>query len=691
MSTGPIDNVFRPPYEVVAAMAATAGAAAIAIQPAMFLLQPLEALATSAALIAFSAWRLTQAWEVRRFRRAVRELPRYELPPDELPWSHSAVFLGRGFDWTARHTQRMVLLAQPENEHLRRQSALFRWARRIERKPQSPAWLTRLASLDHVLNPMRPLPPVGGTPALHGVEIHEENIFTALSELNNHMMVYGTTRVGKTRLAQVLIEQDIARGDVVIVFDPKGDVELLQGMYASALRHSRVGDFQLFHLGFPEVSSRYNPIGNFEQITEVATRATGPLPEEGQSAAFKAFAWRYVNVIARAMAAVGERPDFRRIYRYGVSVDALAKQYFTQWLNTHAPGWQNRFEPLPTKEQKDLITKAERNGRDIEVLLLVAFFKAEGYHDAIADAIASVLANDRTYFEKLVNSLYPLLEKLTTGQLADLISPEYADTNDPRPILDWLSVINRGGIVYCGFDALTIRDVAEAVSASMLADLTSTFGRIYKHGSGYGMSTAEPMRRVRLHADELNELIGPEFVQAANKGGGAGLSITGYSQTAQDIEVKVGSSARAEQVSGNLNSLVMLRVKNRETAERLTQQLEEVRIATKVVSSGVTDTNDPTDPADFSSRNEDRVATEKVPMLDPAWLMSLPKGQAFALLDGGRLVKLRMPLPLPTTHGSADIPRNWAEMLGQMRNTYASYLARTSDAPLTVEGTGGGF
>ena len=97
-------------------------------------------------------------------------------------------------------------------------------------------------------------------------------------------------------------------------------------------------------------------------------------------------------------------------------------------------------------------------------------------------------------------------------------------------------------------DALTIRDVAEAVSASMLADLTSTFGRIYKHGSGYGMSTPQAMRRVRLHADELNELIGPEFVQAANKGGGAGLYITGYSQTAQDIEAKVGSTAKAEQI-----------------------------------------------------------------------------------------------------------------------------------------------
>jgi len=130
----------------------------------------------------------------------------------------------------------------------------------------------------------------------------------------------------------------------------------------------------------------------------------------------------------------------------------------------------------------------------------------------------------------------------------------------------------------------------------------------------------------------------------------------------------------------------------------LTNQLEQVRVFTKVASSGVSDTNDPTEMADFASRNEDRLSTERVPMLDPAWLMRLPKGQAFALLEGGRLVKLRIPLPLPqpssavdAATGGAAIPTSWAEMLAQMRASYDSYLQRTPDGPLTVEGTGGGF
>ena len=64
-----------------------------------------------------------------------------------------------------------------------------------------------------------PLPPVGGKPALHAVEPQEQPVWMDLGERVGHTLVLGTTRVGKTRLAELLISQDIRRGDVVIVFD----------------------------------------------------------------------------------------------------------------------------------------------------------------------------------------------------------------------------------------------------------------------------------------------------------------------------------------------------------------------------------------------------------------------------------------------------------------------------------------
>src|SRR3546814_16224943 len=83
-----------------------------------------------------------------------------------------------------------------------------------------------------------------------------------LGERVGHSLVLGTTRVGKTRLAELFITQDIRRKnhagehEVVIVFDPKGDADLLKRMYVEAKRAGREGEFYVFHLGWPAISDR---------------------------------------------------------------------------------------------------------------------------------------------------------------------------------------------------------------------------------------------------------------------------------------------------------------------------------------------------------------------------------------------------------------------------------------------------
>jgi conjugal transfer pilus assembly protein TraD len=89
----------------------------------------------------------------------------------------------------------------------------------------------------------------------------------------------------------------------------------------------------------------------------------------------------------------------------------------------------------------------------------------------------------------------------------------------------------------------------------------------------------------------------------------------------------------------------MLRVKNTETAMILTDQLDEVELVTTMSASQASDSNNPLDFSDFTSRNEDRLSARLGPMIGPADLVRLPKGQAFALIEGGKLYKLRMPLP----------------------------------------------
>jgi len=667
VSTHPIEALLRPPVELWSTLVAFATAAIAILAPWALMMPPGVAYGAGAVLGLIGLIRGRQAWRVLRYQRNMRRLPIYKVRSRKIPLSRRKLFLGRGFRWTQKHTQRLRDTIRPEVQRYVQPGTLYQWARRKEVAWESVPILSLLARLLRVQawwNPLAPLPAVGGKPALHAVEPDEQDVWMDIGERVGHTLVLGTTRVGKTRLAEILITQDIRRGDVVIVFDPKGDAGLLRRVYAEAKRAGRAKDFYMFHLGFPQVSSRYNAIGNFSRITEVATRIANQLPSEGNSAAFKEFAWRFVNIIARALVALGRRPDYQQVRRYINDIEPLFMEYAEAHLDAHGTeDWREQVEELASKISERNLPAALR-GRNKEAIALMRHLQAQDLYDPVLDGLVSAFKYDKTYFDKIVSSVGPLMEKLTTGNIAELISPDYLDEQDTRPIFEWMDVIRRKGIVYVGLDALTDTTVASAVGNSMFADLVSVAGHIYKHGvEGEAIDTPPT---ISMHADEFNELIGDEFVPLLNKAGGAGFQVTAYTQTWSDVEARIGNRAKAGQVAGNFNTMIMLRVKELATAEMLTNQLPKVEVFTLMSVSGVNDSSDPGSGIDFSSRNEDRISVSEVPMLTPAELITLPKGQAFALLEGGQLWKIRMPLPAT----DADMPETLTEIANEMERTY---------------------
>jgi conjugative coupling factor TraD (SXT/TOL subfamily) len=203
----------------------------------------------------------------------------------------------------------------------------------------------------------------------------------------------------------------------------------------------------------------------------------------------------------------------------------------------------------------------------------------------------------------------------------------------------------------------------------MFADLVSVAGHLYKFGIDDGLPGEGAARvPIDLHADEFSELMGDEFIPMVNKGGGAGVQVTAYTQTLSDIEAKIGNRAKAGQVIGNFNNLFMLRVRETATAELLTKQLPTVEVYTTAVMSGATDSSDPRGAAAFTSSVTDRVSSASVPLIEPAHVVGLPKGQCFALTEGGKLWKVRMPLPRPDPDEA--MPKDLREMADGMRRRY---------------------
>ena len=670
------ENVYRYPYEFFSSAAYSGTAFALASMPV-----PDNAkLIVWAGLGVMASSRFMQGRRISRYRKNLSKLPFYGLTPSQIPVSQKAQFVGKGFLWTQIHTQRLVLARLPQNANLIRPSKAYRWARQHEILANGNDWLSKLTTRQTWWNPVAPLPPVGGSPELHGVEPDEKDVYMDLGERVGHTLVVGTTRVGKTRLAEIFITQDIARGDVVITLDPKGDADLMLMHYMEAKKAGR--PFYLFHLGYPDISCRYNPIGSYTRVTEVATRVANQLPDEGQSAAFRDFVWRFINVLTKIMEALSIKPDYVSIYQHAINVDDLAIRYFKQILHNAKPGWQDDFNDhkLTKSEQ----TRVDKTGRSLHAVMLSTYLTKHNLNDELCNSINGILSNERSYFEKLVSSLYPLLEKLNSGKVAELISPEFHDLTDSRPILDWQKAINENAVVYIGLDALTDTQVAAAVGNAMLADLTSLSGQIYKFGHGYGQSGETGKRWINIHADEFNEIAGDEFIPMLNKAGGAGFRATAYTQTVPDIEAKVGSKPKAQQMIGNFNTLFMLRVKEISTAELLTKQLPDVRIVTGTLTSGAGDIAYPEGYEDFTSRNEDRLSSETVPMLAPADIYQLPKGQAFALIEGGHLYKLRLPLPMKDP--KEKVPEDLQDMAEQMREKYRLSNADNDDDNAFVEG-----
>ncbi|MBS9781387.1 MAG: type IV conjugative transfer system coupling protein TraD [Gammaproteobacteria bacterium] len=687
------EALLRPPHERVATYTYLSAAAALVVGSELAFLVP--TIAYSGAL--FFGYRGIKRWReasrILKYQKGIRNLPLYIMRSEDLKISYKQQYLGQGFKWTTKHAQRLYDLELSQNEKYEDQSKGYHRARRFCYQHENDAWAKPIIKyLDgSTLNPWKPLPDLGGRPALHAVGMleGEEEVLQSLESRVAHTFVQGTTRVGKTRLAELLISQDIARGDVVIVFDPKGDADLFLRCYTECKKAGRLDNFYGFHLGFPEESAQYNPIGNFLRLTEVASRIANQMPGEGQSLAFREFVWGYVNQITKGIVGLGKTPSYELLKVYSQDMEPLFVEYMGQLFEKYI-GSDYKYEIA--KIEKALPLKPEeRRAAGIDIRLPRSmqdrgdFGKAhyifylqnrdkmslQSTEEDTALSLMKGYQTDQSYMAKLVASLDPFLAKMTTGAVSKLIAPNFEDLS--KDTFSWSQIIQSGGVVYVGLDALSDPEVAATVGNSMFSDLTSVAGRLYKHGKHHGLPNYkntgyEP--KIDLHADEFNELAGAEFIPMLNKAGGAGIQVTAYTQTAADIRARLGDVSKAQQMEGNFNTLIMLRVLNEETAKLLTDKQSTVTVSHMQDISGATDNPNIDSEVHFTSATQTRDIATETDLIRTTDLVKLPKGQAFALLDGNKPYKIR--IPWLKQNPNEKLPSSIRQVADNMRERYQS-------------------
>ncbi len=647
-----IENPFRNAIEFYSALVFGVGAIVVFLYPHYFLLSGIYLATFEAILIGFGAYRAFQGWQVFRFQCRLLTLKTTEMSTTEVPLKKGLQYVGQGFEWQGIHTQRKALIAEVENEAFKQKGKLYDMARRYESDHHNG--LARFLKWDSILNPWRALPDIGGKAWLHGLGDSEKTIGILESIRNGHVLILGTTRVGKTRLLSILINQDIRRGKAVIFLDPKGDLEILRDIYAACKVAGRLKDFKILHVGFPELSARLNTLSSYVDISDVATRVTSAMETSGEGAQFKDFAWKYLNITARCLKELNIPINYRNVSFYITRPEVLLLQYADSVLPAKDPNYLSEVgKYMVEAELKQFEQRNNAQGQKVEAsadtkrssaikkylqkFIEDSITKAQGVEQLINDIIVPLYdaaALDSTYYQKITASVGPVLDMINQSNASDIFSFE----NDcVQPEIKLIEAIKRKQVIYIGLNSLANREVSEALGKAVISDLVSCAARIYN---------ANEKQEAAIYCDEFSEIVQDQFITLLNKSGGAGFQITAAAQTINDLGAAFGGNAdKAKMLEGNLQTLIMMRVKNKDTADVLVNQLPEVEMLSVAQGFSTNDMPQATDGVYFNTSTDTRVSNKPVPMLHVSDLINLPKGHAFLFTNGGTLSKVQIPLP----------------------------------------------
>ena len=536
-----------------------------------------------------------------------------------------ATWLGKGFIWNPMHARRINEISSLE-EHETKPPAIYM------------AMLRMIgAASKHVSK---------GYHYVHGVGEGEGDIYVSDDALGGHTYIVGTSGSGKTRTLEVLIAQAIARGGSVIVVDPKGDTALLDRCYAETCRRGSAEDFHYCSPTYARNSVRLNLLSNYTRLTQIADRVAALLPAAGNAHSFKAFGWRALNVTCEGLNMSGLSINLTNLKRYVEGdIDGLivrsCEAYFAKidYIPTYK-NWKTDVERIQTS----LSAKSRRGTASslaVRASALATYYiqNIQEFHGhSTIDSMLSILHHDREHYSKLIQNLLPILEQLTSGEMATLLSPDYEDASDNRPIVSLAQIVHRSQVLYVNLETLADSVVGQAFGSLLLADLTSV-------AADRCIEFDESAAPVSVFVDEAAELMAePEpLIQNLNKGRSAGFRLYIASQTLADFVAKMGDQAMAMQVLGNTNTTIAFRIQDPETREFVSNKFGETRHV-HVEAQKMNTTYNPAEDMDWGSSHSKRATQKDIPVVDEELLGKLPDLHYFANLPGGMRVKGRVPL-----------------------------------------------
>jgi len=469
---------------------------------------------------------------------------------------------------------------------------------------------------------------VKGTKWIHGIGMDEEEpCYRPAEQRSTHTLILGTTGAGKTRLFDLLISQCIARGEAVIVIDPKGDKGLAETCRKSCEHIGKPHRFAYFHPAHPEKSVRLSLTKNYGRATEIASRVAVLMKSEAGDP-FQAFAQMALNNVIQAMLICDILPTLVGLRRTlegdipGLTikvVEAYGRQVFGPSFDTM------QESAYAAAKARDVEAKAKVMRR------LYYSDIAPAQPNSDLEGLLTMLEHERSHFSKMIAGLLPILVMLTAGEMGPLLSPSL-DVADERRMADLNSVISAEQVLYLGLDSLSDPMVGSTIGSLALADLASTAGEIYNH---------RVPKPVNVFVDEAAEVLNDQMIQLLNKGRGAGINLYVATQTIADFKARMGDESKALQVLANANHIIALRVLDTDTQEFIGNKIPKTRFNYVMRTQG----NSSSEGGLVHGGNiGERLMAEEGEKFPIALLGELPDLEFLAVFAGGDLRKGRLPI-----------------------------------------------
>ncbi|MAC84325.1 MAG: conjugal transfer protein TraD [Arcobacter sp.] len=355
----------------------------------------------------------------------------------------------------------------------------------------------------------------------YSLDDHEKlnflDIFQKDANRRGHTIVFGTTRVGKTRLVENGIIQDIENGKNVIIIDPKIDIDLFSRVFQVASSCGRENEITLINSLTPDLSAKINPLANFHTPEEPISHIMSTVPSTDEF--FYNVAYDTTTVIVRGIIKVREDEGFDKYFTFND---------FMKWLP------YGKFTEL-----RDRLLKFEDTDSKI-----------------IVGQIEDILDSGPEYFNKVSKTLKSAIMQLSLGNTAEVVSR--SKNND---FLNRLEE-GKGAILYVQSAALLQPRASFMLGRVIISMIQSLVGRFYASGKKFE-------RPLVIYGDEFSNIVYNGIDDMFNKAGGCNCYIVALTQSPADIVAVIGED-KARKIFDNTNTKIFMRINDISSAKMLT-------------------------------------------------------------------------------------------------------------------------